>query len=59
MATVYEDDCVGCDYCINCGKKHAKYYICDECKEYVDDLYEYDGEELCIDCVKERLPRVE
>lgn len=53
-----EDDCVGCDYCINCGKKHIHVHYCDECDTYADEwdaLYLLDDKELCIECVKEHL----
>lgn len=38
----YENDCVGCDYCYNCGAKETPHYYCDECGEEIgdDELYE-------------------
>lgn len=56
-----EDNCVGCPRgCINCGRKHQAVCIriCDRCKEEVDTLYNYDGEELCLDCIKNDLDEV-
>lgn len=47
--------CLGND----CPHKNQKVYICDECKEEPYDLYEFDGQELCIDCIKKRLKVVE
>lgn len=53
-----EDDCVGCDYCRDCGRKHIEVRFCDKCGDYSDEwnpLYlSEDGEELCLDCLKGR-----
>lgn len=54
---IYENECVGCDHCIECGNKKVLYLVCDECKEY-EQLYKYDDKELCIECIKERLEKV-
>lgn len=43
----------------NCPLRNQKVYICDDCKEEPYDLYEFDGQELCIDCIKKRLKVVE
>lgn len=52
----YENDCVDCDiYCINCGAKHTKHYYCDYCKDEAETLYEYNGKELCAECVLKQL----
>ena len=50
---------MGCDYCMGCGADHQAILVCDCCKEEVDNLYEYDGEQLCGKCVLERLPEVD
>lgn len=51
-----EDNCVGCPMgCINCGRRHQHVYYCDHCEDYTDELYEYEGQELCWDCYKESL----
>lgn len=42
-----------------CPLQNQKVYICDKCKEEVDELYELDGQQLCIDCIKETLKKVE
>lgn len=34
---------------------NAKRYYCDNCKCEVDELYLYNGEQLCKDCVLESL----
>ena len=59
----YENDCCGCSVpaypCIgnSCSYRHVPYLICDDCGEEVEqgELFEFDGEELCIDCIKKRL----
>ena len=54
-----EDNCVCCDIpCINCGRKHEEVWFCDNCEEYADwqnPLYAFEGQELCLECIKERL----
>lgn len=55
----WENNCIGCDYCMGCGADHQAILVCDCCKEEVDNLYEYDGEQLCGKCVLERLPEVD
>lgn len=49
--------CIG----FSCPRRHVRIYECDECKDEVDqgELFEFDGEELCIDCIKDRLDVVE
>lgn len=55
-----ENDCCGCatgSYpCLgnSCPLRHREHYYCDECGEE-DKLYEYDGRELCIDCIEKSL----
>lgn len=55
--TTYENDCVGCDVCYHCGAKKTKHIICDDCGEE-KPIYDYEGEELCIDCIEQRLRRI-
>lgn len=58
-----ENDCVGpCPMgCLgsSCPKKQVPYKYCDECGDCVDDLYEYDGQELCGNCLLIKYPKVE
>ena len=50
-----ENNCVSCPMgCIHCGKEHEVVYICDECGERSEEMYEVDGDELCLDYLKER-----
>lgn len=57
-----ENDCVGCPPemgCLGdgCPYRNVPYYYCDECGKNAT-LYHFDGEELCIDCIKKRLEEV-
>lgn len=58
-----ENDCVGCPPemgCMgnSCKYRNVKHYYCDECDEETD-IYDFDGEELCIDCIEKRLKKIE
>ena len=65
--TFYENQCCDCASpgypCLGdrCGLRHVKVYICDHCKQEVGygDLFKYDDLELCIECIQQRLERVE
>lgn len=54
-----EDLCVGCPTCGYCGRKNATVFYCDECGNNVSTLYEYEGRQLCSDCLLEAVPEVE
>ena len=60
----YEDDCVGCSTifgnCMGgaCPYNNVPHSYCDCCGNEAE-LYYFDGEELCIDCIIERLEKVE
>lgn len=63
-----ENECVGCKDlglpCIgrSCPNRAVTRIYCDECHEESDKenpVYYYDGEELCISCIEERLEKVE
>lgn len=56
-----ENECVGgCPTCLGEGCKYHNVtrYYCDECGDECT-LYKYEGEELCIDCITEKLEVVE
>lgn len=40
-----------------CPNSHVEHFICDGCGEE-EQLYYFEGEELCIECIKERLEKV-
>jgi hypothetical protein len=58
----FESDCVMCGRPERCGScrfnEKLPHYYCDKC-EHQDTLYRYNGEELCIDCLIEKLEVVE
>lgn len=56
-----ENECVCCDLpCIGnaCPYMNVPRFYCDKCDDETT-LYEYEGQELCIDCIKELLDVVE
>jgi hypothetical protein len=58
----YVDLCVGCPpemgcLGVGCPQRNVPVYRCDKCGRE-EELYEYDGRELCIDCIKELLDKV-
>ena len=58
---IHTNECVSCNLpCIynSCPYYNVERFYCDKCKNE-DTLYEYDGQELCIECIKKRLTVVE
>lgn len=58
-----ENECVGCPPDMGCLGKSCPYldvprFYCDECGDEAE-LYWYEGEQLCIDCIEKRLEKVE
>lgn len=56
-----ENDCVGCDLpCLGdaCRYRNVTHYYCDKCGEEAQ-LYDFDCQELCIDCIEKMLDKVE
>ena len=58
-----EDECVDCPAemgCMgkSCPNRNVQHLYCDSCGEEYKELYVLDGEELCSDCVLERLETV-
>lgn len=56
-----EDDCVDCGLpCLgdNCPYRNVTVNYCDECGEEYEFLYDYDGQELCKDCLLETVPKI-
>ena len=59
---ISESDCVDCGLpCMYkaCPHYEVVRYICDNCKDDVYELYHFEGQELCGDCVLEQLEKVE
>ena len=59
-----ENECVGCPSnmpCIYEACRHYKtvHYYCDKCDEEADDLFKWNEEEWCLDCIINDLERVE
>ena len=55
----YENDCVGCPQgCVHCGRDKTQHIYCDRCGADCEELYVFDGEELCEDCLKNSLERI-
>ena len=56
----YENECVGCPPergCLgtSCPNRRVLHIYCDACKDESDDIYEYDGKDLCRSCLMEAL----
>lgn len=52
------ESCVGCPQgCIDCGRKHSSvpHMYCDDCNQEFETLYKYDGNQLCKDCLTDRV----
>ena len=57
----YENDCVDCGWpCVgsSCPNRNVPHYYCDKCGAE-QKLYEFDGQELCAECLLEEIPVVE
>lgn len=52
----YENECVGCHSELGCLGRSCPYInvphlFCDRCENEVEELKEYSGEQVCIDCL--------
>ena len=55
MGYEWDNDCVSCERCVNCGRGDYKAWYCDKCGFYEGTLYKgINGEELCLDCFLEQ-----
>ena len=58
----FENNCIDCGKpCFSsCPYKRVPHFYCDDCGSEVNEgeLYEYGGEELCLDCIEKKLPKV-
>ena len=60
----YENQCVGCPPergCLgaSCPNRNVPVMRCDCCRDYVDELYDYEGEEICGKCLLIKYPKIE
>lgn len=65
MAMVkYENECVFCTAhglnCIgyNCPNRHVKHLYCDKCKDDVEELYNFEGVQLCKECLLKKFEKI-
>ena len=67
MGLVYEDECCGCAVpsypCMGsaCPNRNVKHYYCDgDCGEEFSpsELYDFDGDMLCVDCLVKQFRKV-
>lgn len=59
----YRNNCVGCPPemgCLGnaCPMVNVKYCICDKCGVDIDEYYEFDGKQLCEECLLSMFERV-
>ena len=53
----YENECCQCATALypcagdSCPNRHVKHLYCDKCGEDVEEIFEYDGKELCKKCL--------
>lgn len=62
--TKVENECVGCPAetgCLGdiCPNRNVVRFYCDKCHDCCDELYHFDGQELCVDCIVQSLEKVE
>ena len=60
----YEDECVGCPTemgCMGsaCPYRNVPHLYCDKCKDDVEKLYKYDGQEICEECLLKEFEVIE
>ena len=60
----YENECVGCPTelgCMGnaCPNRDVPLLCCDKCGDDVERLYEYNGEELCVECLLDKFNVIE
>ena len=59
----YENECVCCPPgmgCLgdSCPNRNVMHLYCDKCKDDVEVLYDYDGEELCEECLLDSFKKI-
>lgn len=65
MAREIRNDCCDCAApgypCLgsHCPRRNVEYLVCDKCRNDADCLYEYEGKELCEECLLEQFTKIE
>lgn len=60
----YEGECCGCATeaypCLGnrCPNINVKHLYCDDCKEEVEELYEFDGVQFCKECLLKQFEKI-
>ena len=59
----YENECICCPPemgCLGsaCRNRNVKHLYCDKCKADCEELYDVDGEELCMDCLLDSFEKI-
>lgn len=62
-----KDECIGCAstgipcFGNSCPNRNVVHYYCDRCGDEFEsnELYQYEGEEVCGDCILEDFERIE
>jgi len=47
----YENECVGCETCVDCGRKRVKTISCDKCGLTTPVLYDTEWGKICYTCL--------
>jgi len=53
----YENECCSCESpgypCLgdSCPRRHVLHLYCDECGKDVEELFDYEGKEVCEECL--------
>lgn len=65
MSKWYEDECCDCATggypCrgSSCSNRNVMHLKCDDCKDEVNTLYLFEGEELCEECLISKFEKIE
>ena len=60
----YEDECCGCAtenyHCLgsSCPNRSVKHLYCDKCDDDCEELYDYNGYELCEECLLDNFKKI-
>lgn len=57
----FQNDCCDCAlHCRGdaCRNRNVPHFYCDECEDETEELFEYDGEQICRDCLISTVPKI-